>query len=116
MPDTSKLSKYLKPEHITDGDTITFLDAGVILEKEFKDEGETKKRQVLEITIRFKQDDKTYSPNATTVKLLSAAWGSNTDKWVNKQATVFVAPSNNGKNMIVAKPKTANIPTDEAHF
>lgn len=101
-PDTSKLSKYLKPENVKDGDVIVFADAGVILEKSFK-EGE-EPRPTLEITVNWRGESKTYSPNKTTVKLLSAAWGTDTDGWVKKSATLTVVPSNGGKDMILAKP------------
>lgn len=103
MPDTSKLSRYLKAENAKDGDIITFLDAGVIVEKQFKKDEPPKPS--LEITVKFKGETKTYSPNGTTVKLLNAAWGTATEKWVGKSATLYVLPSNSGKDMIVAKPK-----------
>ncbi len=103
MPDTSKLSRYLKAENAKDGDVITFLDAGIIVEKQFKKDEPPK--PALEISVKFKGETKTYSPNATTVKLLNAAWGTATEKWVGKSATLYVLPSNSGKDMIVAKPK-----------
>ncbi len=116
MPDTSEMSKFVKPENVKDGDTITFLDAGVIIKKSFK-EGEEKK-PVLEITVKFKDEDKTYSPNKTTVKLLSAAWGTATEKWVGKRAVLAVLPSSSGKDMIIAKPlddkKTQRYSTEAA--
>ena len=107
MPDTSKLSKFLKPEHAKDGDVITFLDAGVIVEKTFKKDGRDDVKPVLEITVKFKGETKTYSPNGTTVKLLSAAWGTASEKWVGKSAVITILPANNGKDMIIAKPNTA---------
>lgn len=107
MPDTSKLSKYLKAENVRDGDTITFLDAGVIVDKTFKKEGKDDVKKALEITVKFKGDSKTYTPNGKTVKLLSAAWGTDTDGWVNKTAILTVLPSDSGRDMIIAKPSTA---------
>ena len=104
MPDTSKLSKYLKPEHVNDGDTITFVDAGIVVEKEWKTDGEPEIKKALEITVRFRGEDKTYSPNGTTIKLLSAAWGVDSEGWIDKQASLLVVPGNNGKDYIVAKP------------
>lgn len=105
MPDTSKLSKYLKPEHAKDGDVITFIDAGVIVDKTFKKDGRDETKPALEIAVKFRGETKTYSPNATTVKLLNAAWGTATEKWVNRSAVVSILPANNGKDMIIAKPK-----------
>ena len=104
MPDTSKLSKYLKADSVKDGDIINFIDAGVILDREFKKDGKTEIKPVLEITVEVNGDKKTYSPNGTTIALLNKAWGKNTEKWVGRQAKVFIMPSSNGKDMIVAKP------------
>ena len=104
MPDTATLSQYLKPEHVTDGDTITFTDAGEIKDKEFEEKGEKTIRRKLEIGVTFRGEAKTYSPNANSVKLLSAAWGTNTEAWIGKTATLTVVPMNNGKDGILAKP------------
>jgi hypothetical protein len=108
MPDTSKLSKFIKAENAKDGDVITFLDAGIIIDKTFKKDGRDETKPVLEISVKFKGETKTYSPNGTTVKLLTAAWGSATEKWVGKSAVITILPSNHGKDMIIAKPTNAN--------
>ncbi len=97
MPDTSKLSKFIKAENCKDGDVLTFLDAGVIVDKTFKKDGRDETKPVLEITVKFKGETKTYSPNGTTVKLLSGAWGTATEKWIGKSATVTILPANNGR-------------------
>lgn len=112
MPDTSKLSRYLKAENVKDGDVITFVDAGVIVEKTFKKDEPPK--PALEITVKFRGENKTYSPNGTTVKLLNAAWGTATEKWVGKSATLHVLPSNSGKDMIIAKPKDGKAAPEES--
>jgi len=105
MPETSRLSKYLKSDNVKDGDIINFMDAGVILDKTFKKEGKDEVKPVLEITVEVNGEVKTYSPNGTTVGLLSKAWGTSTEKWVGKQAFVTLIPAPNGKDMIIAKPK-----------
>lgn len=102
MPDIGKLSKYLKPEVCKDGDIITFLNAGEIKEKKFDDEV----KDVFEIGVLLNGHEKLYSPNGTTLKLLSKAWGTATEKWVKQKARITILPSNNGKDMIVAKPIT----------
>lgn len=107
MPNTAKLSKYLKPEHVKDGDTVTFVDCGVIVDKTFKKEGKDETKPTLEITVSWRGENKTYSPNGTTVKLLNAAWGSETEDWVGKTAVLTVLPSSSGKDMIIAKPREA---------
>lgn len=105
MPNTSVLQKYLKSENVKDGDIIKFVDAGVIVTKTFKKDGKDEARPALEITVNYKGENKTYSPNATTVKLLNAGWGTDTEEWVGKCAFLTILPSGNGKDMIVAKPK-----------
>lgn len=104
MPNTTTLSKYLKADMAKDGDVITFLDAGVILEKEF----DKKKKKVLEITVKFRGENKTYCPNGKTVKLLNAAWGPETEEWVGKSATITILPDDSGRDMVISKPVQDN--------
>lgn len=104
MPNTSKLSKYLKLEHVKDGDKITFIDPGAIVEKTFKKDGKDETKLALEITVSWRGENKTYSPNGTTAKLLSAAWGPDSEGWVGKSAIVTILPIN-GKDAIIAKPE-----------
>lgn len=104
MPDTKQLEKYLKPDMCQDGDVITFLDPGVIVDKTFDRDGEKEVKPILDITVDLLGEKKTYCPNATTRKLLNKAWGTETEKWVNKKAIISIIPSNNGKDMIIAKP------------
>ena len=86
MPDVGKLQKFLKADHVKDGDLIKFVDAGVIDEREFKQkDGSKKVRTILEMNVELRGGDvKVYSPNSTTIKQLSEAWGTNTENWVGK--------------------------------
>ena len=104
MPDTSTLSRFLKPEHVKDDDIITFLDAGTITEKEFKREGKVEKNNVLELNIEVKGNKRIYSPNSQSLKFLNAAWGTQTEKWVGRQARITLGLAPNGKETIIAKP------------
>lgn len=106
MVNTSKLSKFLKAESVVDGEIITFIDGGIIVPREFKDSktGKTELKDVFELTVSYQGDHKTYSPNATTVKMLNKAWGTDSDKWIGKQARINVMPSSMGKDMIISKP------------
>lgn len=104
MPNTSKLSKYLKAEHVKDGDIINFMDAGIITDKEFTQDGEKKINPVLEMNVEINGEKKIYCPNKTTCGLLSKSWGGDTEGWVGKQARITVIPGPNGKDMIIAKP------------
>jgi len=103
MVDTSKLSKYLKVDNIRDGEVINFIDAGTIVEKEWKKDGKVEKKPALEITVEFRGEKKTYCPNGTSVGILTKAWGANTEGWVGKQARLNIIPAPNGKDMIIAK-------------
>lgn len=107
MPNTNKLSIYLKADNLRDGTILTFIDAGEIKNKTFKKDGQDETRPVLEITVEVAGEEKTYSPNGTSVGLLSKVWGPNTEGWVGKKAAVTIIPSGNGKNMIIAKPVTS---------
>lgn len=104
MPNLSKLSKYLKPEAVKDGDVITFLDAGEIKNVEFLKDGQPEMKTVFEIGIEFRGEKKLYSPNATTRKVLVKAWSDDSENWKGKKAKITVVPAPNGKDMIVAKP------------
>lgn len=105
MPSVTKLSKFLKADSVRDGDIITFVDAGQIVNKEFKKQtGASEFKDMLEITVDYKGDHKTYSPNATSIGLLSKPWGDSTEKWVGHKAILYVVPTPQGKLMIIAKP------------
>lgn len=104
MVQTSKLSKYLKADNVKDDDVLRFIDSGIIIDKEFKKDGKSDIKPVLEITVEINGETKTYSPNGTTVGLLSTAWGGDTEGWVGKKGKITLIPAPNGKNMIILKP------------
>lgn len=108
MPDISRLSKYLKPEACKDGDIITFLDAGEIRKREFTQNGEKEIKDVFEVRVSVNGNEKLYSPNQTTIKLLSKSFGVETENWAGRTARITILPSSNGKDMIVAKPVEEN--------
>ena len=106
MPNVSKLSnsKYLKCEMVTDGDMMIFKDAGTVVSKTFKQDGEDVTKDMLEITVDFKGEEKIYSPNTTSMRLLVAAWGPDTETWIGKSGRLFVVPTNKQKDMLLCKP------------
>lgn len=106
MPHTSKLSKFLKAEHVKDGDIINFMDAGEIKDKDFKQkDGSSDIKPILELTVEVNGEKKVYSPNNTTIGILTKAWGANTEGWIGKQARITILPSpNTGREMIICKP------------
>lgn len=104
MPDTSTLSKFLKPEHVKDGHIINFMDAGTITEKTFEKDGKKQINNVLELNVVVNGVKRVYSPNSQSLKFLNAAWGTQTEAWIGKQATIIIGIANNGKETIIAKP------------
>lgn len=104
MPNTSKLSNFLKAEHCKDGDIINFMDAGIISDKEFTNDNVKETKAILELGIEINGDKKTYSPNKTTIGILTKAWGADTEAWVGRQGRVTLVPSPLGKDMLIVKP------------
>lgn len=105
MPNISKLSnsKFLKTEMVTDGDLILFKDAGNVVNKIFKQDGEDVAKDLLEITVEFRGETKIYSPNTTSMRLLVAAWGHDTETWIGKSGRLFIVPTAK-KDMLLCKP------------
>lgn len=109
MPNVNQLQKFLKADNVRNGDIVNFIDPGTISEKEFgKDGQEKKKRTILEMNVVINGDQKIYSPNNTTVGILSKAWGENTEGWVGKQGVVcLIEQLSFGEltNVLIVKPK-----------
>ena len=101
MANVNDLNKYITHTDVTDGDIITFVDAGELIEKDFSPEkDESDIRTVLDITITLPSGKKKlYSPNKTTRTALSEVWGAETENWVGKKATVSVVKQNVGGNL-----------------
>lgn len=109
MADLTKLQKYLSVEIVQNGDTIRFVDAGKIENKEFedKDTKEKKRKDVFEIGVMYKGQIKIYSPNKTSLKLLQVAYGTDSDNWVGcmgKIALVEQLAFGELKTILVVKP------------
>ena len=119
MPNIDDLQTFLKADICEEGDTIKFVDAGRIYVKDWKkQDGTVEKRTTLEITVVLNGEKRlTYSPNATSIKLLSEAYGKDTEKWVHRKAEVMkVDQLSFGKmiKILVIKPfgVTANVNRD----
>lgn len=105
MPNISKLSKFLKPKYVKDGDVIYFKEAGHIINKSFKNNsGIDEIKSVLEMAVEVNGELKIYCPNQTSIDYLNEAWGDVTENWVGKQGRMTVLRSSNGKDMIITKP------------
>lgn len=111
MANTDDLVRFLKADMVKNGDLIHFCDAGQISDKEFKQEGVTKKNKVLEMEVMIGDAMKkiVYSPNKITIDLLKAAWGKDTQTWVGETGIVSIVEQivfDKLKPIIVVKPLT----------
>jgi len=111
MANTDDLVRFLKADMVKNGDLIHFCDAGNISEKEFKQDGVTKKNRVLEMEVMIGDTMKkiVYSPNKITVDLLRQAWGKDTQTWVGETGIVSIVEQivfDKLKPVIVIKPLT----------
>lgn len=113
MANTDDLIRFLKVDMVRTGDLIHFCDAGNISAKDFNQkDGSTKKNvPTLEMEVMIGETMKKiiYSPNKTTVDLLRAAWGKDTQSWVGETGQVqIVEQISFGKltSILVVKPLT----------
>lgn len=90
MPDVRKLRNFLKKEDMCDGDTIRFINAGTIEEKDFsKEQDGAKMKLSLSMNVSLNDEDpKELTLNQTSIDSLQEAWGPSTEKWIGKKAKV----------------------------
>lgn len=100
-PNVNDLNTYLTHTDVVDGDVVTFIDEGTILEKDFSQEKDgSDVRSGLDINIELPSGkQKLYSPNKTTRTALAEKWGPDTPGWVGKKASVMVVKQNVGGNI-----------------
>lgn len=111
MANTDDLVRYLKVDMVRNGTLIHFCDAGSIGDKEFKQDGVTKKNKVLEMEVMVDDTMKKilYSPNKITIDFLKVAWGKDTQTWVGETGIVTIAEQvvfDKLKAVIIIKPLT----------
>lgn len=111
MANTDDLVRFLKVDMVKTGTLIHFCDAGAITDKEFKQDGSTKKSKVLEMEVMIDDTMKkiTYTPNKITIDFLKAAWGKDTQTWVGETGIVTIAEQivfDKLKPVIIIKPLT----------
>lgn len=90
--------------HVKDGDILNFMDAGEIKNKEFKKDGVSEIKPILELSVEINNEKKTYSPNNTTISILTKSWGADTEDWVGRQGRITILPGPSGRDMIICKP------------
>ncbi len=111
MANTDDLVRFLKVDMVKNGTLIHFCDAGSISDKEFKQDGTTKKSKVLEMEVMVDDTMKKilYTPNKITIELLKTAWGKDTQTWVGETGIVTIAEQivfDKLKPVIIIKPLT----------
>lgn len=111
MANTDDLVRFLKVDMVRNGTLIHFCDAGSIEDKEFKQDGSTKKSKVLEMEVMVDDTMKKilYTPNKITIDLLKVAWGKDTQTWVGETGIVSIAEQvvfDKLKPVIIVKPLT----------
>lgn len=111
MANTDDLVRFLKADMVRNGDLIHFCDAGSISDKDFKQEGVSKKSKVLEMEVMIGETMKRiiYSPNKITIDLLKNAWGKDTQTWVGETGMISIVEQivfDKLKPVIVVKPLT----------
>ena len=78
--------KFLSPDNCEESDIVTFVDAGVEGELEYKG----KKRTVYNFTVSNGRYELTYTPGASAQKEFIKAWGKETDNWKGKKFQVKI--------------------------
>lgn len=109
MPDLNDLNTFLKADMCETGDTIKFLDAGRIYQKDFvQTDGSKEPKITFEVNVLLNGEKrKIYSPNTSSINLLKEAWGPNSDDWVGRRAEISIIEQlsfGKLKKIIIAKP------------
>jgi len=109
MPNTSTLDKFLKSNHVKNGDKVKIISAGEIYEKEFARNGKKEKSFTLDLEVMLESGDvKVFSVNKLTRDAIEPKYGCNTEDWVNKNYVVnIVLKESFGqmKSMVVLTPE-----------
>ena len=103
---------------VQEGDIIKFIDEGEYVQSKFKatdpvtketlldDAGQPVFKSQFNIAVEIPDGTKkTLTMNKVSQRNLAEVYGTDTAKWVGKQAKVFLGMSANGKDMIILKPE-----------
>lgn len=109
-------SKYLRKEDFDEDQVCTIKDCRL---EQIGKEAEAEQRWVL----YFRERDKGMVLNVTTIRVLEAAYGGDTDQWVGNKVMVYVDPNVSfggkvvgGLRLRTAKGKTAPVVPRPAEF
>lgn len=73
---------------LVQGAVVKFISKGVLEPNSFDTGDDAKERLVIDVEING--EEKKISPNTTSMRELSTAWGTDTEKWIGKKATISV--------------------------
>lgn len=89
MVNTDELNSFLNADNAADGQIVVILNGGVLETKKDKNERSYK---VLNLLVETNGLQLTYSPNSDALKVLKAAYGTQTEKWIGKKFSVKIYP------------------------
>ena len=90
MVDTGELESYLNDKSAKENDICEVLESGLIEDKE--DPISHRAYRVLNVPIKINGRTLIYSPNKDALKVLNAAWGTNTQGWIGKKFQIKFYP------------------------
>ena len=89
MADLGDLRNYWKSEDFLPGDKVKFHDSGMIGDIDFSKERDgSKTKKAFKIMIAYNKKIRELVLNKASIDSLSAAWGKDTEQWINREATV----------------------------
>ncbi len=91
MPRVSDLDEFLHADSVQDGEVVTIIAKPTLISEEESVFG----KAYFEIPITTANGEaKTWTPNKTTLKKLSAKFGDETDAWIGKKVKISKAKMN----------------------
>lgn len=82
---------FLKGEELKGDEIVTILDEGTVSEIT-SPEGKTKK--VMNFRVKIEDEEKTFTPNKTNLRIFMTAWGDESKNWIGKKFKVKLMEMN----------------------
>ena len=98
-------SNWLRARDVKDGDRITFVDEGELVEnKMYPMDKLGNINMQFNIGVNYQGENKKLTVNFGSQKFLISAFGADTKGWVGKEASITIIPTTTGKLSILLKP------------